>query len=371
MIVFITIPWFAPAYKAGGPIQSIANLVSTFTDNVTYKIFCSNKDLDDTPLENVNENTWNHYNECTQVYYTSNFSKKNLYNEIDKAKPDVLFIIGIFSWQYNILPMLMPFKNKKILSVRGMLHPGALTQKKNKKSIFINLLKFFKVTNMLTFHATDTKEAEYIQNVFGNKAKINIASNFGKQIFRNQELIKEVGKLKLITVALISPMKNYLLVLQALKKCTSTIEYTICGPIKDNSYWQLCLQEIDTMPSNIKVNYIGELLPISIELELQKNHVFIMPSKSENFGHAIFEALSAKLPVITSDFTPWNNLKENFAGVNIKTEIADIKYAIDFFAKMDNEIYQNYATYAHHYFLSRNEIEIKMKSYSNLFAASC
>jgi hypothetical protein len=25
--IFITIPWFLPAYKAGGPVQSVANMV--------------------------------------------------------------------------------------------------------------------------------------------------------------------------------------------------------------------------------------------------------------------------------------------------------------------------------------------------------
>ena len=368
MIVFITIPWFAPAYKAGGPIQSITNLVSSYTNDITYKIFCSNKDLDGTVLDNIEKNTWNNYNSNTQVFYASNFSKKILYAEIEKIKPDVLFIIGIFSWQYNILPMLMPFKNKKILSVRGMLHPGALSQKSVKKTIFINALKVLQITKKLSFHATDKEEERHIKNVFGSNANIYIASNFGKIINRTIDIVKQVGTLKLITVAIISPMKNYLLVLQALKKCTSNIEYTICGSVKDEAYWQICLSEINTMPSNIVVNYVGELLPTAIETELQKNHVFIMPSKSENFGHAIFEALSAKLPVITSKFTPWNNLQENLAGVNVNNDVDDIKIALNFFATMNNEMYHNYAKHAYHYFLAKNDTEIKLQAYSKLFS---
>jgi glycosyltransferase involved in cell wall biosynthesis len=368
MIVFITIPWFAPAYKAGGPIQSIVNLVSNYTNDVTYKIFCSNKDLDETVLDKVKTDTWVKFNNCAEVFYTSNFNKKLLHSEVEKSNPDLIFIIGIFSWQYNILPMLMTFKKRKILSVRGMLHPGALSQKSVKKNIFIKTLKLFNITDNLIFHATDNEEESHIQNIFGQKSKIKIASNFGKQVNRISKIEKEIGFLKIITVALISPMKNYLLVLQALKKCSTNIEYTICGAVKDASYWQLCLNEIDTMPSNIKVNYIGEVLPTAVEKYLLNNHVFIMPSKSENFGHAIYEALSAKIPVITSNFTPWINLQESHAGINVETELESIKSAINLFANMDNNTFQKYSDSAFEYFLNKNEIDLKMQSYFNLFS---
>ena len=43
--IFITIPWFLPAFRAGGPIQSIANLVKEFNEDVEYFIFCGDTDL--------------------------------------------------------------------------------------------------------------------------------------------------------------------------------------------------------------------------------------------------------------------------------------------------------------------------------------
>ena len=33
--IFITIPWFLPAFRAGGPIQSVANLVKEYEDGVS------------------------------------------------------------------------------------------------------------------------------------------------------------------------------------------------------------------------------------------------------------------------------------------------------------------------------------------------
>lgn len=42
---FITIPWFLPAFRAGGPVQSIANLVEECHEEVEYFIFCGDVDL--------------------------------------------------------------------------------------------------------------------------------------------------------------------------------------------------------------------------------------------------------------------------------------------------------------------------------------
>ena len=82
-----------------------------------------------------------------------------------------------------------------------------------------------------------------------------------------------------------------------------------------------------------------EIEPKDVKVKLANAHVFILPSKSENFGHAIYEALSAGRPVITSHNTPWNLLKEAHAGLNISLENGnhELKEAIDSFIKMDKE----------------------------------
>ena len=48
--------------------------------------------------------------------------------------------------------------------------------------------------------------------------------------------------------------------------------------------------------------------------------LFFFPTRGENFGHVIFEALKAGLPVITSDHTPWNFLDKQpfFWAINVE-----------------------------------------------------
>ncbi len=45
--------------------------------------------------------------------------------------------------------------------------------------------------------------------------------------------------------------------------------------------------------------------------------LFLLPTAGENFGHAIFEALSSGVPALISDQTPWRGLAEAKAGFDL------------------------------------------------------
>lgn len=359
-----------PAYKAGGPIQSLDNMVKNFTPGeVTFYVFCSDKDMDGSLL-NVGRHGWQQYNYNTKVYYaTPDESKQNVLQKLlDLVQPDVVFINGIFSRYFSIAPLLATTSAKKILSVRGMLHPGALSQKSMKKKIFLTIFKLRSWHRLAEFHATTEEEAQFIRDQFGNKRKIWVVPNFPKLSGYQDPLEKEVGKLRLVSIALISPMKNIKLVIEALAQCKSHAVYDIYGPVKDEAYWVECKSLIDTLPSNVEVNYKGALQPEKVKETLSHYHVMVQPSKSENFGHSIFEALSAGMPVITSRFTPWNNLQENEAGYNADIDSTeDIANSIEALAAFDSNMYERWAKRAYDYALNRVDIPAIKKGYENMF----
>ncbi|MGN6196271.1 MAG: glycosyltransferase [Ginsengibacter sp.] len=335
--IFITIPWFVPAFRAGGPVQSIANLVKEFGEGVEYFIFCSDTDLNGAELEHVDTDKWVIYNDHTQVWYAGPEKiSDTLVKQVELLKPDIIFIIGMFSWHFNIVPMMFCKGPRKILSTRGMLHPGALSQKKWKKRAYLQLFKLLEYQYKVDFHATDDEEAEYIRNYFDEPAKVFVVGNFPNKMQLLTLPGKQPGKLKMATIAIISEMKNILLVLEALEKVTDEVEYHLYGPLKSEDYWDLCKQQIRQLPANIKVEYHKEIEPERVKEVLLANHIFVLPSKSENFGHAIYEALSAGRPVITSHYTPWNDLQESKAGMNVSTDFTiELSEAIHFFAEMD------------------------------------
>lgn len=368
--IFIFIDWFLPAYKAGGPIQSVANLVDNFNDNIQYKIFCSDADLDKTKLQGVKFDEWTTFNAHTQVWYSSKKKRSTslIRSKIKNSDTGILYINGIYSWHFNLVPLLISDKVKKIVSVRGMLHPGALTQKALKKKCFLLLWKLTRLHKRCEFHAADEQEKKYIQNIFGSKIKIHMAQNFPKRLSKQKSLPKHEGSLNMVSVALISPMKNILLVLQALPALHSKIIYHIYGPIKDKKYWQMCLEQIESMPAGITIKYFGDIAPKDVKEALSNSHLFILPSKSENFGHAIFEALSAGLPVITSGNTPWKLLREATAGINVDSEnSASLTDAIGVFANMQQDEYDLWSNNAARYAANAINFEGIKDQYKKMF----
>ena len=338
--IFITIPWFLPAFRAGGPVQSIANLVKEFTEEVEYYIFCGDLDLNGAALQNITTDEWVKFNNHTQVWYAGPTKISDaLVKQAELIEPDIIYIIGLFSWHYNIVPLLFCKGPRKVLSARGMLHPGALSQKKWKKKIFLQIFKILEFQNKVNFHATDLQEEHYIHRFFGDLATTFVASNFPNQIGAMPMKKKEGGDLHLISIGLVYPMKNILLVIESLENLKGNIQYDIYGAIKDENYWDQCIAKIKLLPKNVSVIMHKEIEPKDVKVKLANAHVFILPSKSENFGHAIFEALSTGRPVITSHHTPWNLLKEAHAGMNVAVENGnqELKEAIEFFIKMDDE----------------------------------
>ena len=163
MLLLITYPWFYPAYKAGGPVQSIKNTASAIAGNhVEVYILCSDKELDGTPIDVVRDK-WVDYDKGIKVYYNSRpASKREVGNIIGGINPDVIFINGIYSLPYTIYPLLYKGTARKILSVRGMLHPGALTQKPLKKKVFLTIFKLRGLHHKAEYHATADDEQLYI-----------------------------------------------------------------------------------------------------------------------------------------------------------------------------------------------------------------
>jgi glycosyltransferase involved in cell wall biosynthesis len=370
--IFITIPWFLPAFRAGGPIQSVANLVREFNEDVEFYIFCGDTDLNGVPLRAITAGKWISYNDHTKVWYASKEKlSDNLTRQVDLTKPDILYVIGIFSWHFNVVPIVFCKVPKTILSARGMLHPGALSQKRWKKKIFLKTFRLLGLPKRIQVHATNKEEEKYIRKNLGSSTKVMTAGNFPNTIGALSMASKIAGSLKMISIALISPMKNILMVLQSLKDVKSNIQYDIYGPSKDQAYVNECLELAKCLPSNISVLIHGDVEPERVQEILKQAHVFVLPSKSENFGHAIYEALSAGRPVITSNFTPWNHLHESIAGINVSLDnTEELTNAISFFSSMDEKILSQWSLGALDYAAKAVDVENIRGQYTEMFTQS-
>jgi glycosyltransferase involved in cell wall biosynthesis len=321
-IVILT-DWFLPAFKAGGPIQSCANIAFALMEHYQVFIIAGDTDAGDSHpyINTVNE--WMVFKDSDiKVYYvsgtTTNFN--NLKKLIQSVEPEFIYLNHLFSIQFVLYPLLMGWLNqvkcKIVLCPRGALFPSALHYKNTylKKKLVLSGLRYLGVMKNVRFHATNSGEELTIQKFFPGSSITVINNLLQSTELKFTSVEKKQSELKVIFIARVVPIKNLLFVLRLIKKCDFSINFTIIGPIEDQVYWQECQSVIDTLPKHINVAYLGAKATSELEYFLSASHLFILPTKGENFGHSIAEALRAGRPVLISDKTPWRNLAEKEIG---------------------------------------------------------
>lgn len=370
---------FYPSYKAGGPTQSIVNLLRELYEVYDFYVVCKPHEMGESEmLDNIITDEWNEWEGKAKVFYWQySWSKKNVLQKlIQEISPDVIYVNGLYSLYYNFLPLYyakqLKHKRKElkiVISARGMLHPGALSQKASKKKVYLALFRMLGIPTTVTWHATDDIESKFIKKNMGEQMHVNTAANFPNLQPISAGPNKQSGKLLLGTIALISPMKNHLEVLRALNEVNAIIEWHIFGPVKDATYWKNCEAMIHQLPSNIKVVYHGELPPHLLTKAMAQFQVFIMPSKSENFGHAIVEALSAGKPVITTTTTPFADLELFGCGFALAPENLSegLQESIGKFAAMSRSEFSNSVAGTQKYVNEKIEKASLRKAYYSLF----
>lgn len=370
---------FAPAYKAGGIVRSLENLVTLFDEEFEFRILSGNTNLcKKEKLTGIAVNEWRSFGKNSKTIYLSAQKQKAgvLKKIFNTVHPDVIYINGMYSFFFTILPLLLlKVRYKKIpvvLAPNGMLHSGAISNKPIKKNIYLRLFQFFGFHKEIKWHATDWQEKEDIHRFFGLQSKVLVVPPVvPKQAMPCMNFIKkESGHVKLVLLSVIAEKKGHFRLLRLLQKLPKEyrIELHLYGPVKDKAVWTACQQEIEALPDSIKVSYHGFAEPQSVSLVLQKHHFFVLLTQGENFCQAAYESLSAGRPLIISDQTPWRDLQKQKAGWDIS--LNDHRTLIDVFAQaclMDQSTFNDYckgARYKAEHFIAESSYA---KQYTALF----
>ena len=312
--------YFTPAYKAGGPIRSLENLIQLINGVFHTYVITSNQDHDGEYLA-VTSDEWIKRTEAISIIYLSKGNRgiDKLEQIISEISFDCVYINGIFSPFTTVNPLRLArrFNVPVMIAPRGMFQEGALSIKPLKKKLYLYLLKAFLLRgNQVSWHATDEQEAKDILKVVGNKASVMVLGNIPSFNSMFEQSEKPLDRIKLVTISLVAPKKNHGFFLNILKevKTDQLIEYDIYGPVRDEQYFITLQDIVKKLPANIKVSFLPPVLPREVNKVLANYHYFILPTLGENFGHAIFEAFNMGLPVLISDQTPWKYLEKKRAG---------------------------------------------------------
>jgi glycosyltransferase involved in cell wall biosynthesis len=260
-------------------------------------------------------------------------------------KPDVIYINSFFSRPFSMAALLAWHSLGKgnqpglILAPRGEFADGALHLKRLRKSLYMHLVRLLGGYRNVVWHASTLFEEKDILRQFSRTDEVTIA---GPITGAHRAVIataldmpsrsdqstgqfpeKQPGTLKVVFLARVSRMKNLQYALEVVRGLRGQVSFTIYGPLEDKNYWADCQRLIADMPANILVRYGGAVEHNRVQATIGAHDIFLLPTLGENFGHVIYEALSAGCPVVISDRTPWRELEESGVGWDLPLDAPD------------------------------------------------
>ena len=324
--ILLFVDWFSPGFKGGGLITACKNLVEQLDREFRFFIITSDRDFQDNePYKDIKRGSPVKYSEGTTIFYLPSHSlnRKKIIQLLSDIKPDIIYFNSLFSYRFSILPLLSVFyfnrfKGLVILAPRGMLQQGAMQNKWLKKMLYIRLFRWSGLARKLLFQATDSTERKDILIHFGSNSRVELVEDIPGRIpesFRSTQ--KQSGLLRCLYLSRISPKKNleFLLNLPLEVKSGFRIILDIYGEPENPEYGNWCRELSEPLrQKGVDISWVGYITPEEVLETIRKYHLFILPTRGENFGHAIFESLSAGRPVLISDQTPWENLETAKAG---------------------------------------------------------
>lgn len=317
--VIVLIGAFWPGHEAAGPNLSVKAMCETLADGFDFLLVARDRPFGAaqplTPGNGWRDLGW------ARIHYLPVGPQGAIgLAALLRATPhDVVLTNGFFDKEFSI-PLLLARRFRKVpnapvvLSPRGEFSSGALGLKNVRKVAYLTLAKIFGLTRGIVFHVTSEEEQADTQRLFP-KNRIeritNVRPLFPLPSYRPGNLFR------VAFLGRISPVKGLDVALEALTMVRERVDFTIYGPISDPAYWAHCEKLITLLPANVTAHRDGELANDAVPAAMAAQDLMFMPSRSENFGHAIFEALAAGTPVLIGNKTPWRGLSALKAGFDI------------------------------------------------------
>jgi glycosyltransferase involved in cell wall biosynthesis len=360
--VAMVISHYLPGNRAGGPVRSVANLVDRIGNEAEIVILTADRDFRSTePYQDITAGRAYQVGRAQVIYFSpEQLVLRSFAKVLVAVGYDLLYLNGAFCAQTRRTLLLRRFglipSRPTVVAPRGEFSPGAFALKGFKKRLYLHGALRLGVYDGLTWHVTsDLEKAETVTRlkpfISDVADRVVVASNLLSAKSTAAVTGSQVSKLRnsarIVFLARVSRMKNLAFALRTLSGISAAITFDVFGPLEDRKYWEQCQQIIRRMPPNIQVSYRGEVQPQMVAELLTGYHLFYLPTRGENFGHAIAEAFIAGCPALISDQTPWRDLTKRGVGWDIPLgEPARFTDVLNEVAAMDDAQFSTWSTRA-------------------------
>ncbi len=359
-VVAVSVKSYPPAFRSGGPTRSMEAITLRLSDEIDFRVVTSLDDNGhDLREDSVVELQWQtRVHARVSAIPLGKRAPLRAVKQLRSVAPDVLYLNSLFNPVFTLAPLLARRfgwldPTRTLIAPRGELDPGALAIKARRKRRVLGLMRRLALTNDVVWHATTNDEAGHIEREFGANANIVVAANL-RTIDVQPAVRRTIEEgVRLVFMSKVDRKKNLETAVSAIAQCQNAT-LTVIGPVKDESYWAEVLDLADSAGLADRFEYVGLVEPDFIIERLSMFDLFILPTRGENFGHAILEALAAGVPVLLSDKTPWNHVVSSGAGWTCDPDdVKGFAAFIDEFEHLSEDaryaMRDNAATLAHEY----------------------
>ena len=204
---------------------------------------------------------------------------------------------------------------RRVVSPRGSLAPGALAFSKRKKKVMWSLLSERAVAGADCLHATSELEYEELRR-FGLRNPVAIVPNgIDVPSVMPERTRSADDSRRLLFLSRLHGKKGVDVLLRAWQQVQGSFpdwELHVTGP-DDGGYLpglmrlaqDLCLE---------RVEFTGPKHGEDKTKAYVDSDLFVLPSRSENFGSVVGEALAHRVPVVVTRSTPWSEVETHDCG---------------------------------------------------------
>jgi glycosyltransferase involved in cell wall biosynthesis len=328
MRVLAFVDYYLPGNKGGGPAHSVSRMAEGLDRDTELLVFTRDRDLGDrAAYADVTSDRWNARPEAT-VYYASprRTGLVSIYKTIRASRPNVIYLNSFFSDMTRTVLLLRAIGFLKgvgvVIAPRGELSPGAMGIKSFKKRAYVALTRLARYYRGVLWKPSTGLELRDIEAAIGKVTNIVLAEKPAAPSLA-QLPTKIAGQCRFVFLSRVSRIKNIEFAVDCLSKAEGRIELDVVGPLEDDKYAEELRAQIALLPPNVTVRLLGPVPHEDVKDALAQAHVFLLPTKGENFGHAIAEALAIGQPCLISDRTPWSDLQGAGAGWAVPLEDPD------------------------------------------------
>jgi len=313
--ILVELGHFRRSFRANGPNRSFVRAAAALSDRFRFRVI-SLAEAGDTIGK------WDELDGMERIAVAQGRLFATGLGNLIRDTPHALVVCnGLFNRPLTLATLLMKRTGRipgpVLLAPRGEFSPGALDLKSLRKAAYLRFLKASGLLNGISLQATDDAEAERITAHLPDTTVL-IGPNVRTIDPLPDHQPRAPGTpLRIVFLSRIDRMKNLDWALDLLAQSPVPLRFDIFGPVTDPAYWTECRERIARLPDHITVHLGGEVDPDTVPALLARYDLFLLPTRGENFGHAIADALLAGTPVLVADTTPWRGLAQTGAGADL------------------------------------------------------